>query len=115
MPKLKKDSPTNKVDIADNEYNRLLEIYKSANVDAIKLQVYDKLLHKVAELYATLETIKDLPTILFNPNNPADQRETAAGKARVKYMAQYVNSMQKLNKELLGLLPEDDDDLNDYE
>jgi hypothetical protein len=35
---------------------------------------------------------------------------------RVKYMAQYVAAMQKLNKDMLGALNNDDDtDLDKYE
>ena len=34
---------------------------------------------------------------------------------RVKYMAQYTSAMQKLNKDLLGGLNGDGDDLSDYE
>ena len=56
-----------------------------------------------------------MPSILFNKNNPNEQKETAAGKARVKYMAQYSTCMQKLNKDLLGALVVDDDDLDKYE
>ena len=82
-----KDTKSNKTKIADGEYKRLIDLYKSANVDEVKLKINDSLIRKVAELYAILESMKDLPTILFNPKNPNDQKETAAGKARVKYMA----------------------------
>ncbi len=110
-----KDTKSNKTKIADGEYKRLIDLYKSANVDEVKLKINDSLIRKVAELYAILESMKDLPTILFNPKNPNDQKETAAGKARVKYMAQYTASMQKLNKDLLGALVVDDDELDDFE
>lgn len=110
-----KDTKSNKTKIADGEYKRLIDLYKSANVDEVKLKINDSLILKVAELYAILESMKDLPTILFNPKNPNDQKETAAGKARVKYMAQYTASMQKLNKDLLGALVVDDDELADFD
>ena len=110
-----KDTKSNKTKIADGEYKRLIDLYKSANVDEVKLKINDSLIRKVAELYAILESMKDLPTILFNPKNPNDQKETAAGKARVKYMAQYTASMQKLNKYLLGALVVDDDELADFD
>ncbi|WP_300956351.1 hypothetical protein [Helicobacter rodentium] len=110
-----KDTKSNKTKIADGEYKRLVDLYKSANVDEVKLKINDSLIRKVAELYAILESMKDLPTILFNPKNPNDQKETAAGKARVKYMAQYTASMQKLNKDLLGALVVDDDELADFD
>ena len=110
-----KDTKSNKTKIADGEYKRLIDLYKSANVDEVKLKINDSLIRKVAELYAILESMKDLPTILFNPKNPNDQKETAADKARVKYMAQYTASMQKLNKDLLGALVVDDDELADFD
>lgn len=110
-----KDTKSNKTKIADGEYKRLIDLYKSANVDEVKLKINDSLIRKVAELYAILESMKDLPTILFNPKNPNNQKETAAGKARVKYMAQYTASMQKLNKDLLGALVVDDDELADFD
>lgn len=102
--------------IADGEYKRLVGLYTTAGVDAIKLQIYDELIRKVAEIFACLEAIKDLPLIIYDPKNPPAQRETAAGRARVKYMAQYTSAMQKLNKDLLGGLNADDDgDLSAYD
>lgn len=112
---MSKESKQTKEQIADGEYNRLVSLYKNAKVDEVKLKICDSLIRKVAELYAILESIKDLPTILFNPKNHNDQKETAAGKARVKYMAQYSASMQKLNKDLLGTIVVDDDELDDFE
>ena len=100
----------------EKEYKRLLCLYKEAGVDDIKLRLNDSLIHKVAEIFGILETMKSLPTILFDPKCPAVQKETAAGKARVKYMAQYASSMQKLNREMLGSYDGDDgDELDDYE
>lgn len=100
--------------LADREYERLVDLYKGANVDEVKLKINDELIRKVAELFAILEDIKDLPSIIYNKNNPHEQKETAAGKARVKYMAQYAACMQKLNKDLLGAIVVDDDDLDEY-
>lgn len=112
---MSKESKQTKTQIADGEYNRLMSLYKKANVDEIKLKINESLIRKVAELYAILESMKDLPTILFNPQNRNDQKETAAGKARVKYMAQYSASMQKLNKDLLGTVVVEDNELDDFE
>lgn len=107
---------SNKKAIADGEYKRLVGLYKAAGVDAIKLQIYDELIRKVAEVFACLEAIKELPLIIYDPKNPSIQRETAAGRARVKYMAQYTSATQKLNKDLLGGLNSDDDgDLEKYD
>ena len=105
-----------KEELASAEYARLVGLYRAAGADTGRLEVNDSLIRKVAEVYAVLESMKDLPTILYNADNPQVQRETAAGRARVKYMAQYTASMQKLNKELLGTLaPDDGDGLDDYE
>lgn len=102
--------------IADAEYKRLVELYKAAGVDAIKLQIYDALIRKVAEVFACLEAIKGLPSIIYDPKNPSIQRETAASRARVKYTAQFTAAMQRLNKDLLGGLNADDDgDLSAYD
>ncbi len=102
--------------IANAEYDRLVKLFSDAGVDKIKVEIYSELIRKVAEVFACLEMIKDLPSILYDKNNPYAQRETAAGKMRVKYMAQYTSAMQKLNKDLLGGLNGDDgDDLSDYE
>lgn len=102
--------------IANAEYDRLVRLFTDAGVDKIKIEIYSELIRKVAEVFACLETIKNLPSIVYDKNNPTSQRETAAGKMRVKYMAQYTSAMQKLNKDLLGgLNGEDDDDLSDFE
>ncbi len=115
MAKGKQTEKKNKATIANAEYDRLVKLFTDAGVDKIKLDIFDELIRKVAEVFACLEVIKDLPTILYDPVNPAVQKETAAGKVRVKYMAQYASCMQKLNKELLGALDGDDGDgLEDY-
>lgn len=111
-----KSDQNKKETIANAEYDRLVNLFTDAGVDKIKVEIYSELIRKVAEVFACLEVIKDLPSILYDKNNPNVQRETAAGKMRVKYMAQYTSAMQKLNKDLLGGLNGDDgDDLSDYE
>lgn len=115
MAKGKQTGKKDKATIANAEYDRLVKLFTDAGVDKIKLDIFDELIRKVAEVFACLEVIKDLPTILYDPANPTVQKETAAGKVRVKYMAQYASCMQKLNKELLGVLDGDDGDgLEDY-
>ena len=105
-----------KQELANEEYTRLKEIYARGGVDAVKLDAYDRYIRKVAELYAQLEAIKDLPSVIVSKSDATRQIETAAGKIRVKYMAQYTSATQKLNRELLGGLSNDDDsDLDDYE
>ena len=94
----------------------IVEAAAKAGVDAIKLRINDELIRKVAESFACLEAIKELPQIIYDPKNPSVQRETAAGRAWTKFMAQYQSAMQKLNKELLGGLNGDDgDDLGEYD
>ena len=113
MPKKKLNQ---RKEYTEKEYKRLVELYTEAGVDDVKLRLNDSLIHKVAEIFGILETMKDLPTILYDPKCPAIQKETAAGKARVKYMAQYASSMQKLNRDMLGSYEGgDEDSLDDYE
>lgn len=104
-----------KAGLADREYNRLIGLYERAGADTTRLQVNDELIRKVAEIWADLERIKTLPSMLYDRKNPSIQRETPAGKARTRYMAQYSTCMQKLNKELLGTLNNDDEDLSEYD
>lgn len=105
-----------KTAIANAEYTRLTSEYKAAGVDEIKLRINDELIRKVAESFARLEAIKELPQIIYDPKNPSIQRETAAGRAWTKLMAQYQSAMQKLNKELLGGLNGDDmEGLDEYD
>ncbi len=105
-----------KEQMAAAEYDRLIELYKTAGVDEIKLKINDSWIKEVAAIYATLQLLKDLPTIIYDKKNPHQQRETAAGKSKVKLLAQYSAAMQKLNKDLFGTLNGDDaDDLSEFE
>lgn len=104
-----------KKEIAQQEYNRLISVFKKAKVDETKLELYDNEIMKVAELFAILETIKELPTIIYNKKNKKIQEETAAGKARVKYMAQYTSCMHSLSRDLLGTTIEEDNELDEFE
>lgn len=110
----RKEIKKTKEQVADDEYARLIDLYKKGNVDPLKLEINDSLIRKVAEIFATLEMIKGVPSLVISGKNNAVQRETPAGKLRVKYMAQYSSCMQKLNKEMLGEQADDDDDLDDY-
>ena len=94
--------PNNKTSIADAEYKRLIDLYTQAGADEIKIKVNDELIRKVAELFADLDPIQTSPHLIFDKRNPTKHQATAAGKMRVKYMAQYVAAMQKLNKDMLG-------------
>ena len=113
---MKKTQNKTKEEYAEAEYQRLTAIYREAGVDEIKLRINDSLIRKVAEIFGILESIKSLPSLYFDPKNPVLQRETAVGKARVKYMAQYTSAMQKLNRDMLGdFIGDEDDGLDDYE
>ena len=100
---------------AKAEYQRLTALYREAGVEELRLSINDSLLHKVAELYGILEAMRGLPTICYDKKHRASQRETAVGRARVRYMAQYAAAMQRLNRELLGSLGGEDEGLADYE
>lgn len=109
-PKTEQKNTDKRREFAAAEYARLIELYKDGGVDELKLKVFDEMIRKVAELWGILEAIKDLPTVRFNPAAPELSEETAAGKVRHKYTAQYGSLMLKLNREMLGVLPEPDDD-----
>ena len=117
MVKKQENKELQQPSIADLEYNRLISLYKKSGVDGAKLAVNDKLIYKVAELYEVLEKIKGLPTLVIDKTGST--KETGAGKARVKYMAQYTNCMVKLNKDLLNTDGndgnDDDDELSEFE
>ena len=104
-----------KAAIAETEYNRLKALFKAANVDENLLAINDKFIHKTAEIYAQLETLKELPFIIYDLRTPSIQRETPAGRAYTRTMAQYTSCMQKLNKILTPQINEDEDELNDYD
>lgn len=95
--------------LAEREYRRLVDLYRKAGAEETVLAINDEWIRKTAEVYAILERMKDLPTLIYSKSS-GEMRETPAGKARVKYMAQYQASMQKLNKELLGSNADDDTD-----
>lgn len=112
-PKKPQKTTPARAQFAEAEYKRLIENYKAAGVDELRLKINDSLIRKVAEIWGILEAMKDLSTLrLVNKTTI----ETGAGKARVKYMAQYTASMAKLNKDLLGVLGEpNDDELEEFE
>lgn len=102
-----------RAEFAATEYARLIENYKAAGADELRLKINDSLIRKVAEVYGILEAMKDLPTLRVANKTTI---ETGAGKARIKYHAQYAASMAKLNKDLLGVLGEPvDDELEEFD
>ena len=110
----KTTAPSTRQRAAAAEYARLVELFGAAGVDELKLKIYDSLLAKVAELYGILCAMADLPTLKAAAGGGT--LETGAGKARVKYMAQYANCMIKLERALMGVLSDQDDEaLKDFE
>ena len=51
MAKGNKAAPKDKAAIAQAEYDRLVKLFTSAGVDKIKLDIYDELIRKVAEVF----------------------------------------------------------------
>lgn len=65
-----KSDQNKKETIANAEYDRLVKLFTDAGVDKIKVEIYSELIRKVAEVFACLEVIKDLPSILYDKTIP---------------------------------------------
>lgn len=102
--------------VAEAEYKRLIAIYGANNENNTALQANDNLIKKAAELFAELEALKSVPSVLINRQYPEITKETAAGKMRIKLMAQYTNTMNKLNKDFCSQVNiNESEDLEDFE
>lgn len=117
MPKQDEKKQLQQEKIAKEEYNRLKSELLKAGADEQLITINDRLIMKIAETYAILERIKNLPTLIFDKKNPAMSKETGVGKLRIKYLAQYTTSMMKLTKILIKneVSEDEDDELDQYE
>lgn len=94
--------------VSEKEEKRLIDGYRTLGADEERLKLNGNLIREVAELFAELDAMRSLPSVAVNPKNPAQTKETAAGKLRVKLFAAYSTGMMKLNKDLISNAIEDD-------
>lgn len=107
LTQIKKNS---KQIIEEKEEKRLIDSYRALGADEERLKLNGNLIREVAELFAELDAIRSLPSVAVNPKNPAQTKETAAGKLRVKLFASYSTGMMKLNKDMISNANEDDNE-----
>lgn len=96
--------------VSEKEEKRLIDGYRALGADEERLKLNGNLIREVAELFAELDAIRSLPSVAVNPKNPAQTKETAVGKLRVKLFASYSTGMMKLNKDLISNAKEDDNE-----
>lgn len=96
--------------VSEKEEKRLIDGYRALGADEERLKLNGNLIREVAELFAELDAIRSLPSVAVNPKNPAQTKETAVGKLRVKLFASYSTGMMKLNKDLISNANEDDNE-----
>lgn len=96
--------------VSEKEEKRLIDSYRALGADEERLKLNGNLIREVAELFAELNAIRSLPSVAVNPKNPAQTKETAAGKLRVKLFASYSTGMMKLNKDMISNANEDDNE-----
>lgn len=97
------------------KYKKIRQKFIDAKADENRLTIFDDLIFNAALLACDLDRIKNVPSILFNPKYPTIQKQSEAGKMRIKLIAQYRETMTKLYKTLLGVGYEEDDELEEYE
>lgn len=99
----------------DESYKKLKDKFKKNGADENKLELFDDLFINAAIVICDLERIKHIPTIIVNEKYPNIMKQSDAGKARVKLIAQLRDTLSKLYRDILGTIPEEDDDLTDFE
>lgn len=103
-------------DDIDNKYNELKAKFRALGAEEDKMQLFDDLFISAAVIACDLERIKYIPTIIINAKYPSITKQSDAGKARVKLVAQLRDTLSKLYRDIVGTIPEDfDEDLEDFQ
>lgn len=99
------------------EHDRLMEIFQGAQES--KLSLLDGHIWENARIRVELDRLSGIAAscglVKVSKTNPLNQRETAVSKMLTKLRASYNNSSRLLSKELLGLEPEEEDDLEEFQ
>lgn len=67
-----------------------------SGVDSSVKTIITPLIDEVVFLEVKLEELRKLPTLHFNPKNPAQQKPTVSGKQYKEYLQQYSNCIKIL-------------------
>jgi len=73
--------------------------------ESASLPIIRELVAQMAGLEQRIEAITSLPLIAYNPDNPVEQRETAAGKQYTKLLTTYsgiVTQLVRLQRSVAG-------------
>lgn len=100
----------------NQEYERLRLLFE--NADEKQLELIDGAIWETARLRVELNDlnriVNETGLLKVNPNNAAQQKELPVSKLIIKVRANYLNYIAKLSS-MLGVDPEDDDDMEEYE
>lgn len=100
----------------NKEYDRIKALFE--NADEKQLELMDGAILEAAKMRVELNRLNDIKDrtglLKVNPNNEAQQKELPVAKLLLKARANYLNYMTKLAS-MLGVDPEEDDDMNEYE
>ena len=91
---------------------KLVNIFEK--VDENKKNLIEPILDEVIFLEQRLKELRQLPFIRVNPNNPEQQKITAAGKQYKELAQSYLNAIKVLSSVLSRDVTEDDDEFDNF-
>lgn len=83
-------------------------------VDEDKKNLIEPILDEIIFLENKLQELRRLPFIRINPNNPEQQKITAAGKQYKELSQSYLNAIKVLSSVLNKDIQEDDDEFDNF-
>lgn len=83
-------------------------------VDEDKRNLVEPILDEIVFLENKLQELRKLPFIRINPNNPEQQKITAAGKQYKELSQSYLNAIKVLSSVLNKDIQEDDDEFDNF-
>lgn len=104
--------------VVEKEKMKLIEIFIDIDDKQKKLveSLIDEAAFLVGENFVLKELIEKVGSVRFNPDNPAQQKQTPASAQYLKNLNSYTIVIKTLNSILMKQSPEEDDDeLSDYE
>lgn len=83
-------------------------------VDEDKKSLIEPILDEIVFLENKLRELRKLPFIRINPNNPEQQKITAAGKQYKELSQSYLNAIKVLSSVLNKDIQDDDDEFDNF-